>query len=316
VNRVKLSWLLPVLGVLALGGVFLRCVDKEVDEPMRWRNALDIPFSFSMPLDASVTEAVHGAMNGSISTAVPNLKSDGQDSLISIILGDTALIGQVMEPDFDDILSQFIKNDSTVRELLEDNKLKVDDVAADVAKQVDDIQQEVGKVFKVPFLLPAQNLPALNSGMDFIDSVIFNQFFLINKTPLKFRLYVLFFADDESSPVFAEGEDRPVNHINDDDDDFLNFIRSDSCKPESGCINLTGPTGLQINKEKTSMPKFPKEMNDWLREFIVGTKPLVWRGMAEIDGEPGDVLKALGGGDREYSIGAELNIRIVGTNRF
>ena len=315
-NRVKLSWLLPVLGVLALGSVFLRCVDKEVDEPMRWRNALDIPFSFIMPLDSSVTKEVRKIMNDNIAVAVPDLEESGDLDAFTSIIVDDPIMGNMMDSTFKDQLLQFMTENSDVAKILEDNKLDVDSVAGEVVKQVDDIQQEVRKVFKVPFLLPAQNLPALNSGMDFIDSVIFNQFYLINKTPLKFRLYVLFFADDESSPVFAEGEDRPINHINDDDDDFLNFIRSDSCKPESGCINLTGPTGLQINKEKTSMPKFPKEMNDWLREFIVGTKPLVWRGMAEIDGEPGDVLKALGGGDQEYSIGAELNIRIVGTNRF
>jgi len=317
VRRVKSLRRVWVLAA-ALGSVFFGgCVgNADVDRPLRYRNAWDVPVNITLELGEEVYGLMNQAVAEAVKEAVPQLSQNELDELSGIIMGADTLINDIMRSngDYYNLLLDFMKSDTAMKALLEENGLKADSVANDIAndiKQNDFIKEISNPASSVIISLGlSESLPALD-GMDFLSDVSDRKLSwhldIFNGAPFSFKIYALFF--DEQYRELVDGKDSSQ---------FISFIKNGGYKDAQyagGFINffengsqrwLTMNKGLNTNVSKPS-----PETQALLLDFIDGEKPLAWRWIAELGniGSEGNLIKSDG-------IKVMLSISVSGTVTF
>jgi hypothetical protein len=325
VKRVKLLWILPALAAVIVGIVFLRCVEDaaDVEEPLRWRNAWEIPVNRIMSVDSAVYDEVQGILNNSIVDAVPDMDSSASNEFASIILDNDTLIRNIMGdsiPNLAEYLLNFMETDSSAKELLNRPEVKeslgdmsLDELAEVVADEIVSFKEETERFKNVPLPLGMESIPALN-GLEVLSKIenpkIDYTLNLLNETPFNLIVYALFFEQEERWSDIAKMNDTV----------FLDFVKDHKYDGKSGYINLFDYTEkgerrtyLKIEARKPiKAPPLPEGMNDLLWKFIDGKSPVAWRWVAVIDGEIDEILSILGQRE-DYLIDVKLSIKVEGT---
>lgn len=315
-----------IAGAAALCGVFfLSCIgNKDVDEPLRVREALEIPLNFEMNLNDLAYDRVFDSVRAGIAAAIPDdpLGSDDLDTLTTELLGDDGILEYISSGNIEgfagvihDYVRKSMGENEKVKNVLE-RKDRLGDLVEIAGKAADELvrfREEKDERLSNITESTSPEIPATGDSLKLIDNPdISYECVLDNKRcPFSFEIYALFFKETMKPLIDRMTPDEFI-HFTQDSDNYENVFGDDVVNlfyNDSDLENIK--TELRVKAgEMPTMPPMSLNMVELLRDWFKGGKsPLGTRWVVKCLDEADEILKYLNT-DEEYFIDVKLKVGV------